>query len=56
MNVEEYEQHYTEHTQLLGLRDEYTSRWTDAYLTRDWKKMKFYDRLLVEIEEELETL
>lgn len=56
MEVTEYEYDYTEQAQLLALREKYTGLWVHAFVTRDWDTMKFYDRLLTVIEEELETL
>lgn len=56
MDVTEYEYDYTEQAQLLGLREKYTKKWADAFMKKDWDKMQYYDRVLVKIEAELETL
>ena len=56
MDIQEYEHYCPARAQLLDLRSRYILRWADAYLIRDWEKMKVYDRLVKDIEEELETL
>ena len=56
MDVTEYEYDCPARAQLLDLRSRYIVLRADAFAALDWEKMKVYDRLVKDIEEELSTL